>query len=113
MGRWVGACAGIMHSLGEVLRLHVTAGAKHGDDAPAPVLAAGNGRTQTGLLWTYVRDDRISASKQGLTMKQGSPGPAQWRESEHADIVSDRRVDGNRKSRTKQHSFRVLPLTDY
>jgi hypothetical protein len=30
----------------------------HADDTPVPVLAAGNGKTKTGRLWTYVRDDR-------------------------------------------------------
>ena len=30
----------------------------HGDDTPIPVLAPGNGKTATGRLWTYVRDDR-------------------------------------------------------
>lgn len=30
----------------------------HADDTPVPVLAPGNGRTKTGRLWTYVRDDR-------------------------------------------------------
>src|SRR6266576_1794127 len=28
------------------------------DDTPVPVLAPGNGKTKTGRLWTYVRDDR-------------------------------------------------------
>ena len=28
------------------------------DDTPVPVLAPGNGKTRTGRLWTYVRDDR-------------------------------------------------------
>jgi transposase len=38
---------------------HVMAASKiHADDTPAPVLAPGNGRTRTGRLWTYVRDDR-------------------------------------------------------
>ena len=32
----------------------------HADDTPVPVLAPGNGRTKTGWLWTYVRDDRPS-----------------------------------------------------
>lgn len=30
----------------------------HGDDIPVPVLAPGLGKTKTGRLWTYVRDDR-------------------------------------------------------
>lgn len=33
----------------------------HADDIPVPVLAPGRGRTKTGRLWTYVRDDRASA----------------------------------------------------
>ena len=41
------------------LRRHVMAAAKlHADDTPVPVLAPGLGRTKTGRLWTYVRDDR-------------------------------------------------------
>ena len=30
----------------------------HVDDSPVPVLAPGRGKTKTGRLWTYVRDDR-------------------------------------------------------
>jgi hypothetical protein len=30
------------------------------DDTPVPVLAPGNGKTKTGRLWTYIRDDRPS-----------------------------------------------------
>jgi len=30
----------------------------HADDTPVPVLAPGNGKTKTGRLWTYVRDNR-------------------------------------------------------
>jgi transposase len=30
----------------------------HVDDTPVPVLAAGTGKTKTGRLWTYVRDER-------------------------------------------------------
>src|SRR5262249_39627635 len=30
----------------------------HGDDTPVPVLAPGAGKTKTGRLWTYVRDER-------------------------------------------------------
>ena len=35
----------------------------HADDTPVPVLAPGNGKTKTGRLWTYVRDDRPSGDK--------------------------------------------------
>ena len=36
----------------------------HGDDVPVPVLEPGNGKTKTGRLWTYVRDDRPSGSQE-------------------------------------------------
>ncbi|NMM26513.1 MAG: IS66 family transposase [Glaciimonas sp.] len=63
MGRWVGACSALMAPLVDALRRHVMAGSKlHADDTTVPVLAAGNGQTRTGRLWTYVRDDRNAAS---------------------------------------------------
>ena len=44
--------------VGEI-RQHVFAAAKiHGDDTTVPVLTPGLGRTKTGRLWVYVRDDR-------------------------------------------------------
>ena len=53
----VGACTMVLTPLYEVLRVHVFAAARiHGDDTPVPVLAPG--KTRTGRLWTYVRDDR-------------------------------------------------------
>ena len=33
----------------------------HADDTPVPVLEPGKGRTRTGRLWAYVRDERPSA----------------------------------------------------
>lgn len=56
---WVGASARLLEPLGEVLRRHVMSATKlHADDTPVPVLAPGLGKTKTGRLWTYVRDDR-------------------------------------------------------
>jgi transposase len=56
---WVGGTSQLLEPLVEVLRRHVMAGGKlHADDTPVPVLAPGNGKTKTGRLWTYVRDDR-------------------------------------------------------
>ncbi len=56
---WVGGTSQLLAPLVEVLRRHVTSAAKlHADDTPVPVLAPGNGKTKTGRLWTYVRDDR-------------------------------------------------------
>src|SRR6202022_2428276 len=49
----------LLGPLVEALRRHVMGATKlHADDTPVPVLAPGNGKTKTGRLWTYVRDDR-------------------------------------------------------
>jgi transposase len=59
---WVGAASELVAPLVDEIRKHVLAGPKiHGDDTPVPVLAPGNGKTKTGRLWTYVRDDRPAA----------------------------------------------------
>ena len=58
---WVGATSELLTPLVEAVRDHVMAASKlHADDTPVPVLAPGNGKTKTGRLWTYVRDDRPS-----------------------------------------------------
>jgi transposase len=58
---WVGAASDLLAPLVDVVRKHVlSAGKLHADDTPVPVLAPGMGRTKTGRLWTYVRDDRSS-----------------------------------------------------
>lgn len=55
---WVGAASELLVPLVDQISKHVLAGAKiHADDTPIPVLAPGNGKTKTGRLWTYVRDD--------------------------------------------------------
>lgn len=56
---WVGSCSRLLRPLTEALRRYVLSADKlHADDTPVPVLAPGNGKTKTGRLWTYVRDDR-------------------------------------------------------
>jgi transposase len=56
---WVGGASRLLEPLVTVLCRYVTAAGKlHADDTPVPVLAPGNGKTKTGRLWTYVRDDR-------------------------------------------------------
>ena len=57
---WVGATAAALMPLVDLLREEVIAGSAvlHGDDTPVPVLAPGTGKTKTGRLWTYVRDER-------------------------------------------------------
>src|SRR5436190_22730939 len=54
---WVGASAATLMPLVEAIRRHVFAAERiHADDTTVPVLA--KGKTRTGRLWTYVRDDR-------------------------------------------------------
>ena len=54
---WVGAAAATMMPLNDAIRSHVFAAERiHADDTTVPVLA--KGKTRTGRLWTYVRDDR-------------------------------------------------------
>jgi transposase len=54
---WVGACAATLMPLVETIRAHVFAAERiHADDTTVPVLA--KGKTHTGRLWTYVRDDQ-------------------------------------------------------
>jgi transposase len=60
---WVGQASTLLRPLIDAIQRHVLAGNKvHGDDTPVPVLAPGNGKTKTGRLWTYVRDDRPCGS---------------------------------------------------
>lgn len=56
---WVGGASRTLAPLVEAIRKYVLQADKlHGDDTPLPVLAPGNGKTNTGRFWTYVRDDR-------------------------------------------------------
>ena len=63
LAKWVGEANHLLEPLVEALRRYVMSADKlHADDTPVPVLAPGNGKTKTGRLWTYVRDDRPSGS---------------------------------------------------
>ncbi|MFM0036039.1 IS66 family transposase [Paraburkholderia strydomiana] len=63
LAKWVGHSAALLQPLVNALRLHVMAATKlHADDTPVPVLAPGAGKTKTGRLWVYVRDDRASGN---------------------------------------------------
>jgi len=67
---WVGGASRLLGPLVDVLHRYVIAAAKlHADDTPVPVLAPGQGKTKTGRLWTYVRDDRPAGD---------SAAPAVW-----------------------------------
>ncbi|ANL38185.1 IS66 family transposase [Rhizobium phaseoli] len=53
----VGACAAALKPLHSLIEAHVLAAERlHGDDTTVPILA--KGKTDTGRIWTYVRDDR-------------------------------------------------------
>lgn len=80
---WVGGVNRTLEPLVDALQDYVLKATKlHADDIPVPVLAPGNGKTKTGRLWTYVRDDRPSGSEDA---------PAVWfaysadRKSEHPE----------------------------
>ena len=62
LASWVAEAASLVDPLvGALERYVLTASKLHADDTPVPVLAPGKGRTQTGRLWAYVRDDRPSS----------------------------------------------------
>ena len=53
----VGACAAALRPLHALIEAHVLAAERlHGDDTTVPILA--KGKTATGRIWVYVRDDR-------------------------------------------------------
>jgi transposase len=54
---WVGACAASLEPVIGRIRAHVLSAERiHADDTTVPILA--KGKTATGRLWTYVREDR-------------------------------------------------------
>ncbi|MGH7745561.1 MAG: IS66 family transposase, partial [Candidatus Dormibacteria bacterium] len=70
LARWVGHVSALLTPLTDALRDHVfAADVIHADDTPIPVLAPGRGKTKTGRLWTYVRDQRPAG---------GQVAPAVW-----------------------------------
>ncbi|MEH3036052.1 MAG: IS66 family transposase [Sphingomonas adhaesiva] len=53
----VGTCTSVLRPLHDLIQAHVFGAERlHGDDTTVPILA--KGRTVTGRIWTYVRDDR-------------------------------------------------------
>ena len=60
---WVGKSAALLEPLVEAVGSYVFAGtAIHTDDTTVPVLEPGKGKTKTGRLWTYVRDEKPQGS---------------------------------------------------
>jgi transposase len=70
LAQWVGNVSAVLTPLTDALRAHVfAADVVHADDTTLPVLAPGLGKTKTGRLWTYVRDERPAG---------GEVAPAVW-----------------------------------
>jgi transposase len=61
---WVGKAAWLLRPLVDALgREAMSSDRLFADDTPVPVLAPGTGKTKTGRLWVYVRDDRAHAAE--------------------------------------------------
>jgi len=61
---WVGQTAALVRPLVDAVAAHVMAAERvHADDTTVPVLNPGSGKTKTGRLWCYVRDDRPFAGQ--------------------------------------------------
>ena len=59
LAAWVGQVSWLLEPLVERIAEHVMGSVKlHGDDTPVRVLAPGTGKTATGRLWVYLRDNR-------------------------------------------------------
>lgn len=64
LAAWVRESSRLLQPLSDALGRYVRQADKiHTDDTPVPVLEPGRGKTRTGRLWTYVRDDRPAASR--------------------------------------------------
>ena len=62
LAEWLGHVAWLLKPLVERIADHVMAGrVLHADDTPVEVLAPGAGKTKTGRLWVYLRDERNHA----------------------------------------------------
>ena len=62
LAEWLGHVAWLLRPLVELMAAHVMAGRViHADDTPVDVLAPGTGKTKTGRLWVYLRDERAHA----------------------------------------------------
>jgi len=69
LSEWVVGVARLLRPLVDTLRRYVMAGnTVHGDDTPVPSLPPGDGKTATGRLWAYVRDERPGGSDKPAAM---------------------------------------------
>jgi transposase len=76
LAEWLGHVAWLLKPLVELVAAHVMAGRViHADDTPVDVLAPGTGKTKTGRLWVYLRDERPHGGRCG-THASGMTPPA-------------------------------------
>jgi transposase len=62
LAEWLGHVAWLLRPLVELIAEHVMVGRViYADDTPVDVLAPGTGKTKTGRLWVYLRDERNHA----------------------------------------------------
>lgn len=85
MAQWVRAVDELLSPIVRAVRHYVLGGGHvHADDTPLPVLDPGRGRTRTGYLWTYVRDERGWGSQQPPAVWfEYAPGRGGQHPSEH------------------------------
>jgi transposase len=100
---WVGGASRTLEPLVDALRQYVLNARKlHADDIPVPVLAPGNGKTKTGRLWTYVRDDRPAGSTEAPSVwfayspDRKSEHPANHLRNFHGTLQADAFAGFNR-----------------
>jgi transposase len=76
LAEWLGHVAWLLRPLVELVAAHAMAGRViHADDTPVDVLAPGTGKTKTGRLWVYLRDERPHGGRCG-THASGMTPPA-------------------------------------
>lgn len=76
LAEWLGHVAWLLKPLVELVAAHAMAGRViHADDTPVDVLAPGTGKTKTGRLWVYLRDERPHGGRCG-THASGMTPPA-------------------------------------
>ena len=86
---WVGKAAWLVRPLVEALGREVMSAERlFADDTPVPVLAPGTGKTKTGRLWVYVRDDRPCAGKgPPAVLSRDAPDRKGERPREHLKVL--------------------------
>ncbi|MET0372691.1 MAG: IS66 family transposase [Rhizorhabdus sp.] len=87
---WLGQVCWLLDPLVERIAAHVMASVKlHADDTPVRVLAPGTGKTKTGRLWVYLRDNRRwSPSDQPAALYRYSPDRKGEHPREHLKTFS-------------------------